>query len=159
MGALRDVFCFPYQASHKPQAAARRRYRCPVPQYLSASAVEKLILRILHSPETMGIWDLRTLTDGTQLTGLRGRCGSEKRIMTYDAVAAAVARGTRKRLFLSLGTAHFRRQAEVALERATSLGRPSYAILTSSVLVAASSASTPSSPISLTIKQEGFLSS
>ncbi|KAK9292691.1 hypothetical protein L1049_020670 [Liquidambar formosana] len=28
---------------------------------------------VLHSPETMGIWDLRTLTDGTQLTGLRGR--------------------------------------------------------------------------------------
>lgn len=35
------------------------------------------------------------------------------------------------------------------------IGRPSYAILTSSVLVAASSASTPSSPISLTIKRRG----
>ena len=42
--------------------------------------------------------------------------------MTYDAVTAAVARGTQKRLFLSLGTAHFRRQTEVALDRAPSLG-------------------------------------
>lgn len=30
---------------------------------------------VLHSPETRGVWDLRTLTDGTQLTGLRGGDG------------------------------------------------------------------------------------